>query len=479
MTQTELQTLMDTGGPLPSGDVTLSQPLFVRGAVVGSKTTLHTNNFDALVALPDALRNFDPAPYFPASGGYRTLAHSCIRFLNTPGDWIQNCDSLTISMKLTKFDNGGSIAGLACNTARGGIGGYPPSPWVLTTHPDWGDAVTLKLVTAAGTLHTLIWHTGGIGVEQTLILAVRLGLGTATLMCNGVIVALQGGTIPPAGSKFADNQTSALFLGAVTNQATAKGDWGCCDCTLRDVSITYNAAAFVPVLTQPALGSPLIAYNGGFGYLSPTTFGNLDQWSKGTLVRDLSFVGQDWGAAITVQSALRTRIENIQVGQFAIGAQVLGGPLPNYPVDVVNLYCDHARDTALRLQRCDAVVRNLYADYPRRSVMRADVCGMLTVRDVFQAPEGDHTVTDSIRFDRCCHMDLARMDLDYEDGVGPKNSYIRVVGDPIDTSPPPYLGFTHVIGNYKGIDLTGSPWGTVSGFPVNLINTVMPVRYNV
>jgi hypothetical protein len=191
--------------------------------------------------------------------------------------------------------------------------------------------------------------------------------------------------------------------------------------------------------SKPKVGDPAVGFTGeqtAFGYLIPFT--NTPGWVYNVRLADLCLVGENYGTGLAINSALDTQLRGIHVIKFRVGLQIMGGPLPNYPVRVRDLSGEQQRDCLARIQRSSVMeFENITAKYPNRSVARFDDCGTVYIKDVFHAGENasaGNTVTDVIRFDRCIKMSVDGVLSNYEDGYGPRFSYLRVTGTSVEPS---------------------------------------------
>lgn len=472
---TLLQAALDAGGPVdvPPVTLTLEKPVYLSGGcdLTGRGATLYAPNRDALVAMPAAQRNHDPAPHVtpnvidPARWAFRSHGSAGLRFLNTSGDMgpeLGDCWAgvrrFAVETRIVRHPSSGGVCGSAWWTgAGGGAGLYRPAPWFLYQHTDRPEHVDCRLAVAGKSDRVYRFRVGPYETDLSLVLRVDLDAGSVTLEVNGVVLSgADAQALAPVapGDVLMDNPGAPLWLGCVSFRAggICPPETGNADVTIHSFRIwktatpptgfspfaNHSLAAFVATFEAPPVaGAPHIRYVGeggawGWGYFVPTAAHSPGTWASGVRVRDLGFSGWKWGAGLTVISATDVDLAWLRIHKFAVGVQVLGGPLPNYPVRVTDLNASHQRDCAIRLQWCIArSLERLTLNYSGRSVVRADHCGYVSVRDLFHAGENagaGNTVTDVLRFDGVHVVDVSGVLSNYEDGHGPRNSYVRITG---------------------------------------------------
>jgi hypothetical protein len=482
-----LQQALDAGPvELPAAVLTLSRPVYLppdaelTGA--GRRSVLQTatggHGHDALVAVPPAVRYHDPALHFAPNAvdsaryAFRTLGGAGMRFGNTIADvgWPGSDHWAAVRQFAVEFvatRHGGS--GGVCGIAWGGAGQFRPAPWYVSQHPDHQTRLDFCLALADGSTIVRRFLVGAPdAVARKYRFAVDLDAGSVACEVDGVAVTdVQEIGVLSFEDGLADNPGAAMWVGGVSTHFAGDPppELGCADVTFHTFRLWrtasppasgyepfgwYQGTAFVlPLATAgaPRTGDPAVAFTGehnGFGYLVPLVDSG-DLWVKSVRVSDVALRGGRYGAAVAVASALDVAVDRVHVDGFAVALQVLGGPLPSYPVRVRDLTSVRPADTAVRLQWTISRLDGVTAHYPARSVVRADNCGMTGIRDVFHAGENagpDNTVTDVMRFDTCGVVNLDGILSNYEDGFGPRRSYVAFTGRSPEPSQPQILRIT-------------------------------------
>jgi hypothetical protein len=432
---------------------------------------------DGFVALPGGIRNYDPTSHFspnPLGAGhysYRTLGSSGIRFHNTIADrgppgkkFWSGVRRFTVEMMMTRHPNskGGTICGMAWRMP----GRYDPAPWTVEDKQgdwDWREYVDLRLGLTTGVV-VYRYRVGPPGTQNTYRFRVDLDAGLVVLELDGAPLVpshVMGGGVQP-GAVLVENPGSPMWVGCGDTQGgggKAPPELGNADVTLDTFRVwetalppplgSYDpwswAGGSLYFLTfedsrKPRAGDPAVYFTGrmtGYAYLVPLSSSLPDGWAgpikaDNLCVRGSSYKGTGYGAGFSVQSSLDVTVTRPEFDGFNVGFQVMGGPLPSYPVRVSKISGRNQTDCLVRIQR--ATVREcsgLTARYPVRSVARFDQCGEVWLDDVVHAPDSNHSVGDCLRFDGCGVVDVDRGMFDYEDGNqdgGPRNSYVRLTG---------------------------------------------------
>lgn len=472
-----LQSAIDVGGPvqIPEQRVTLLRPVYlpssadVRGN--GAASELYAPNGDALIAMPAGQRNYDPTPHFAGNSvdgnrwAFRSKAGSAragIRIHNGRVDTGWQLDDwrgvrqFSVETVVTRNDQVGTIAGQAW---RVGGADFRASPWRISQRGDWTGYTSFHLTTSDDVEHEYRFHGAVYVAASKLVFKVNLDAGTVLFEQDGLAISdvvIINGAIP-AGATLHENRGAPLWLGGGNEQAggSCPPELSASDTTFHTFRVWRtatppgsgydpfgwypNTVAVIPFANadKPRAGDPAIYYTGEFssyGFVVP--FSNVG-WVQSVRLDNMTFTGEQYGTGLQVISATDVQLTRLRFNKGRVGVQVMGGPLPCYPVRMRDITGDHQNDSVARVHR--SIVRefeNVTAKYPRRSVARFDQCGEVFIRDVFHAGENagtGNTVTDCLRLDGCIRMRVEAWTSNYEDGYGPRYSYLCVTG----TSPEP------------------------------------------
>lgn len=485
---TVLQAAFDSGRvvELPPCTLVTNKPLYLSsGARVfgdGRQSAIRPQTGDALVAIPESVRRRSPAenvveggPFGSATWSFRTNGSAGLYFHQTiadtgRGEWDHwaACRGFAVDVCLTRHSGDGAIAGLAWS--RGGSQ-YDPSPWILSQPPDTERLEHVEFrIACAETVHAYRFRLGPRGVAFDVRIRVDLDAGTVRCERDGLLLTGSDAVplsdpIPP-GATLAENRGAPLWVGGCTPSAggACPPELGCHDCTIHAFRMwgtavpgsatTANRFSWssgtlfvLPFSVRPVENDPSIPFTGeqtGYGRIVPLADSSPHDRVVGDVrvagvALDLTWPTPRFGAGLSLVSAQDVRLEKLKFLKGAVGVQVLSGPLPNYPVHMTGLRGDHQADCVVRLQRTIARdIAGLTAKYPARSVLRADACGVVGARDIFHAGENagpSNTATDVFRYDSCGVVSLDGVLSNYEDGYGPRRSYVRATGAAADTGP--------------------------------------------